>query len=69
MKRWFLKHLRLNRRGRSERGFTLLEYCAGAAVIAGVVFASLNAFGNNLGGLFTELGNWATRRADEIKTR
>jgi hypothetical protein len=65
---WIKKQFRLAKRGRGSKGFTLLEYCAGAAVIAGMVFASLNTFGTNLGGLLTELGNWATRRADEVKT-
>ena len=47
---------------RAERGFTLLEYCAGAAVIATVVFAGLQLFGTSLSEFFDGLGAWVTAR-------
>ena len=49
-----------------EEGYTLLEYCAGAAVIAGIVFGALNALGGNLQGLLENLGQWADDRAADI---
>jgi len=52
---------------KSEKGFTLLEYCAGAAVIAGIVFGALTALGTNLEDLLTALGEWANNRATDIR--
>jgi Flp pilus assembly pilin Flp len=49
-----------------EAGYTLLEYCAGAAVIAGIVFGALNALGGNLEGLLQNLGTWVDDRAADI---
>lgn len=56
-----------NKRNNKELGFTLLEYCAGAAVIAGVIWVAMSTLGNNLGDLLTALGEWATQRATEIR--
>ena len=55
-------------KARNQRGFTLLEYCAGAAVIAGIIFAALHAMGENLGSYLGAIGDWATRRAAEISS-
>jgi hypothetical protein len=49
-----------------ERGYTLLEYCAGAAIIAGILWTALNALGGNLSGLLNSVGEWATRRSSQI---
>jgi len=51
---------------RNEQGFSLLEYVAGATVIAVIVFSALTVFGDSITFLFEELGNWVTDRADEI---
>jgi len=45
-----------------ERGLSLLEYAAGAAVIASIVFFGMQAFGTSVSGFFTALGGWATAR-------
>ena len=50
----------------AEAGYTLLEYCAGAAVIAGIVFGALTALGGNLENLLQALGTWADNRATDI---
>ncbi|MBN8549317.1 MAG: Flp family type IVb pilin [Deltaproteobacteria bacterium] len=55
-------------RGRDEKGYTLLEYCAGAAVIAGIIFAALQTMGSNLSGYLGAIGSWATRRAADISS-
>lgn len=55
-------------KGREERGFTLLEYCAGAAVIAGIIFAALQTMGTNLSAYLGAIGSWATRRAADISS-
>lgn len=51
----------------SERGFTLLEYCAGATIIAVVVWGALSTLGANLADLLTAIGEWASSRATEIR--
>ena len=53
-------------KNRRQRGYTLLEYCAGAAVIAGILWTALNALGGNLSGLLNAVGGWATARTGEI---
>ena len=56
--------LRINRR---EQGFTLFEYCAGAAVILGVVWAAMTGLGVSMSELITSISSWAKARATEIK--
>lgn len=51
---------------KKQRGYTLLEYCAGAAIIAGILWTALNALGGNLGALLDAVGAWATRRTGQI---
>lgn len=40
------------------RGFTLLEYTMGAAVLIAIVLVGLQAFGTDLSGYFSALGGW-----------
>lgn len=54
------------RKTAEDSGYTLLEYCAGAAVIAGVVFGALHTLGGNMEALLAALGTWADNRAAEI---
>jgi Flp pilus assembly pilin Flp len=54
---------------KNERGYTLLEYCAGAAVIAGILWTALNALGGNLSALLDAVGSWAQRRTTAISTK
>lgn len=65
------KLIRMRRRAdqTSEAGFTLLEYCAGAAVILVIIWAALSALGGNMTGLLESIGSWADRRAGEIDTQ
>jgi len=49
-----------------ERGYTLLEYCAGAAIIAGILWTALNSLGGNLSQLLTAVGNWAQARQENV---
>ena len=51
---------------RDEKGYTLLEYCAGAAIIAGILWTALNALGGNLSDLLAAVGEWAQRRSAGI---
>lgn len=54
------------RQARGERGFSLLEYCAGAAVILVTIWGALSLMGDNIETLLNSIGNWATTRAGEI---
>lgn len=58
--------LKVNSRRKKESGFSLLEYCAGAAVIMVTIWAALNLMGQNVSGLLGAIGDWATSRATEI---
>lgn len=51
---------------KSERGYTLLEYCAGAALILAVVWVALSALGANLETLIGNISGWAANRSTEI---
>lgn len=57
----------LSQRRKSQKGYTLLEYCAGAAVLAAVIFGALNTMGGQIGGLMTSIGDWATERAESFR--
>ena len=58
----------LRAKKKNERGYTLLEYCAGAAIIAGVLWGALTYLGSNLDGLIRGVGDWASARTSEINT-
>ena len=58
--------IKLVRYSRKERGFSLLEYCAGAAVILVTVWGALVLMGQNVQGLLNSIGSWATARQGEI---
>lgn len=45
-------------RKKNQKGFTLLEYCAGAAVLLGIVVAGMSAFGDGIADYMEGLGNW-----------
>lgn len=49
-----------------ERGYTLLEYCAGAAIIAGILWTALSNLGTDLQGLLDAVGTWANSRQDGV---
>lgn len=53
-------------RKNGQRGYTLLEYCAGAAIIAGILWTALSALGGNLSGLLNSVGAWASRREANV---
>lgn len=56
-----------NRRKRSrQRGYTLLEYCAGAAVIMVTVWFAMNTMGTSVAGLLNSIASWANARSGEI---
>lgn len=53
---------------RTQRGITLLEYSAGAAIIIGLVWGSMNLMGTNLQHIFENIAGWAQHRADDINS-
>ncbi len=64
MRNLIKKQFRLVRN--DERGFTLLEYVAGAAVILTTVWAAMSLTGNSMADLLTSIQNWLGRRATAI---
>jgi type II secretory pathway pseudopilin PulG len=55
-----------NVRNNKQKGYTLLEYCAGAAIIAGILWAALNALGGSLVGLLGAVQQWAVDRTGGV---
>lgn len=53
---------------RGDRGYTLLEYCAGAAVIAGVVWVALGNLGGAMSGFLDGLAGWTRDRTGSISS-
>ena len=49
-------------RGRKQRGYTLLEYCAGAAVIAGIVWVAMVNLGGAMNTYLENLSEWLRGR-------
>ena len=58
--------MKKQRSAKRQRGYTLLEYCAGAAIIAGILWTALSVLGGNLSGLLQAVGQWAVARTGEI---
>lgn len=50
----------------SESGYTLLEYAAGAALIAIIVGLTVSAIGTGFTNLGGQIGAWATREGNEL---
>jgi Flp pilus assembly pilin Flp len=60
---------RLNRKQNlSESGFTLLEYCAGATIIAVTVYGALTVLGQNFQSYLDNLGGWLVERGSSLQT-
>ena len=53
-------------RNKKERGYALLEYCAGAAIIAGIILVALQGLGGHLSTLMDAVGTWAQSRAGDL---
>lgn len=51
---------------KNQKGYTLLEYCAGAAIIGGILWTALNALGGDLSNLLGAVGGWANARQGGI---
>ena len=51
---------------RKQKGFTLLEYCAGAAVIIGVVWGAVNTMGGSLSNVFKSVSTWADGQSGKM---
>ena len=49
-----------------ERGYTLLEYASGAALIAIIVGVTISAIGTGFSDLGGQIGAWASREGSEL---
>jgi Flp pilus assembly pilin Flp len=56
------------RKGNREKGYTLLEYCAGAAIIVTVLYTALNGLGDQLSSFLGSIGSWAVSHSPTNKT-
>jgi hypothetical protein len=46
-------------KNKNEKGYTLLEYCAGAVVVVTLVYQGLNGLGGDLKSFLEGIGSWA----------
>lgn len=46
-------------KNKNEKGYTLLEYCAGAAIVVSVLYGALNTLGKDLKTFLGKIGDWA----------
>jgi hypothetical protein len=51
---------------KKQKGFTLLEYAAGAAVIIGIVWLGVNTMGDGISNMLEAIGNWASQQGNNI---
>jgi len=63
------KEEKMKKQNKKQQGYTLLEYCAGAAIIAGILWTALNTMSTNMSTLLTNVGTWATSRANTVVTK
>ncbi len=54
------------KRKNSEKGFSLLEYCAGAAVMICIVYGAVYALGGNMRDLMNSIGSWVTKTSTYV---
>ncbi len=52
---------------KKQRGYALLEYCAGAAIIAGVLWGGLSLVGERVNSLLSTIADWAAAREQSIQ--
>jgi Flp pilus assembly pilin Flp len=48
-------------KNKNEKGYTLLEYCAGAVIVVTLVYQGLNTLGGDLKQFLTGIGEWAKK--------
>ncbi len=52
----------------NQKGYSLLEYCVGAAALLGLVYAGMTTLGGNLQTFLSDLGSWIQARGDQMET-
>ena len=49
-----------------QRGYALLEYTAGALVVATVLWTAMNGLGTSISGLLNSIGNFVAGQASDL---
>jgi hypothetical protein len=52
---------------KKQAGYTLLEYCAGAAVLLGLVIGAINLMGGSLQTLAQGISDWAQSASQNVQ--
>ena len=58
----------MKKNSNKERGYTLLEYAAGAALIAIIVGLTVTSIGGGFQNLGNSISAWATREGTELQS-
>lgn len=56
-------------KNKHQKGYTLLEYCAGAAIVVTVLYGALDTLGGNVSKFLGGIGTWAAAKGDAIKAQ
>jgi hypothetical protein len=51
---------------KNQKGYTLLEYAAGAAVLMGLLYIGVQALGGGIQELLQAVGTWARARSGDL---
>lgn len=55
-----------NIKRKKQKGYTLLEYSAGAAILMGILYVGVNAMGSGIKDLMTGVGSWASQQTSSL---
>lgn len=61
-----MKKLLKKYKKQTEKGYALLEYSAGAAIVATVLWLAMTNLGNGVGNMLNSIGTWAQGQATVI---
>lgn len=61
--------MKKRKRTNRQKGYALLEYSAGAAIVATLLWASMSSLGTGVGNMLESIGTWAQGQATVIDSQ
>jgi len=59
----------MNKKSYRERGYSMLEYAAGAAIILAILYGAMNLLEGGVTNLFSSISEWATSHGDHLRNQ
>jgi hypothetical protein len=53
-------------KNKKQKGYTLLEYAAGAALLVSLLYVGVNLMGTGIQGLLSSIGAWAGQQSTKL---